>query len=209
MCVYVCVYSKGKNRNGFKEDKQTQVSIGRDERRNVEREGQGPREPPVGTVGLGGWRAEPSPDSAPVNAPAPVNVPHPTCFVPKAMQTLGSEALAHSASTWQLLPQVCITSDAWFVPCKVPGEDKRTERQEEAGHWRGSQARGVLASPCCSPASPAPFFPHKRKHISDSHLCAVLVLSWLEGFTGIPHCSLPPPMTFSLSHPFRTKLFAE
>ena len=73
--------------------------------------------------------------------------------------------------------------DAWFIPCKVPGEDGEAGRGR---HCPGCQALGALASPCGSSQHPLPVpTPHQRKHTSE----------------GIPQRAPPPPVTFSPSHP--------
>lgn len=138
-----------------------------------------------------------------------------------AMQALGSEVQAHSVSLHTtapqkgpLFPQVRGLLTAWFVSCKVPGERRWRSRKRQAvagesdagGFWH-FPATQANRSGIFQDLLPLPYS-HQRKHTIAESPGAILPrpgsLHWDS--TRIP---CPRLVTFSKSHPFFTKLFAE
>lgn len=113
-----------------------------------------------------------------MNAPRPSECSPPHVLCSAAMQTLGSEALAHSASTWQLLPQVCITRMPGLSPARCPERTRgrRGRKRQALAGQPGTGSSGI--SLLLKPASPAPFFPPQEETHKRPSPSAVLVLSW-------------------------------
>ena len=152
MCVRVCVYRKGKEQDWLQERYRPRCQQG-EMRGGTWKERRGAQEPPVGTVGLGRVEGRAEPRFCPSECPPP----HVLCSV--ATQALGSEALAHPACTWQLLPQVCITRMPGLSPARCP---ERTERQEEAGIGRAARPWELWHLPAAQASIPCPFLPPIR-----------------------------------------------
>ena len=107
----------------------------------------------MGTVGLGRVESRAEPRFCPSECPPP----HVLCSA--ATQAMGSEALAYSACTWQLLPQVCITRMPGLYPARCP---QRTERQEEAGSGGAARHGEFWHLPAAQASIPCPFLSPTR-----------------------------------------------
>ena len=147
MCVCVCVYRKVKEQEWLQRRYRPRGQQG-EMRGGMWKERRGAHEPPVGTVGLGRMESRAKPRFCPSECPPP----HVLCSA--ATQALGSKALAHSACTWQLLPQVCITQMPGLSPARCL---ERTERQEEAGSGGAARHGEFWHLPAAQASIPCPF----------------------------------------------------
>ena len=149
MCVRVCVYRKGKEQEWLRERYTPRCQQG-EMRGGTWKERQGAQEPPVGTVGLGRVEGRAEPRFCPSECPPP----HMFCSV--ATQALGSEALAHSACTWQPSPKSA-SPGCLVYPLQGARRGRRGRKRQALAGLPGPGSSGISLR--LKPASPAPSFP--------------------------------------------------